>query len=74
MLTTFRHDTYNFTGESHENAREEFAGVPVNRRYLKAQTAVDSLSLVLDQGCVPRMRHLLNRIPVALYSLGHRQE
>ena len=31
MLTAFRHDVYKFTGESHENAREEFAGVPVNQ-------------------------------------------
>ncbi|MFB6297211.1 MAG: hypothetical protein ABEH56_01690 [Salinirussus sp.] len=31
MLTAFRHDAHKFTGESHENAREEFAGVPVNQ-------------------------------------------
>ncbi len=31
MLTAFRHDTHKFTGESHEDAREEFAGVPVNQ-------------------------------------------
>ncbi|MDB2294146.1 hypothetical protein PM085_18150 [Halorubrum ezzemoulense] len=31
MLTAFRHDAHKFTGESHDNAREEFAGVPVNR-------------------------------------------
>jgi hypothetical protein len=30
MLAAFRHDTHKFTGESHRNAREEFAGVPVN--------------------------------------------
>ncbi|WP_353635510.1 hypothetical protein ABSL23_15805 (plasmid) [Halobacterium sp. NMX12-1] len=31
MLTAFRHDAHKFTGESHEDAREEFAGVPVNQ-------------------------------------------
>jgi hypothetical protein len=31
MLTAFRHDVHKFTGESHEDAREEFAGVPVNQ-------------------------------------------
>jgi len=31
MLTAFRHDIHKFTGESHEDAREEFAGVPVNQ-------------------------------------------
>ena len=30
MLAAFRHDAHKFTGESHEDAREEFAGVPVN--------------------------------------------
>jgi hypothetical protein len=31
ILTAFRHDAHKFTGESHEGAREEFAGVPVNQ-------------------------------------------
>ncbi|MFB6200460.1 MAG: hypothetical protein ABEI98_00425 [Halorhabdus sp.] len=31
MLAAFRHDVHKFTGESHEDAREEFAGVPVNQ-------------------------------------------
>ena len=31
MLTAFRHDAHKFTGESHDNAREEFADVPVNQ-------------------------------------------
>jgi len=31
MIAAFRHDVHKFTGESHENAREEFAGVPVNQ-------------------------------------------
>jgi hypothetical protein len=31
MLTAFRHDAHKFTGESHEDAREKFAGVPVNQ-------------------------------------------
>jgi len=31
MLDAFRHDAHKFTGESHEDAREEFAGVPVNQ-------------------------------------------
>ena len=31
MLAAFRHDAHKFTGESHENAREMFAGVPVNQ-------------------------------------------
>ncbi|ELZ96562.1 hypothetical protein [Haloferax sulfurifontis] len=31
MLTAYRHDAHKFTGESHEDAREEFAGVPVNQ-------------------------------------------
>ena len=31
MLTAFRHDAHKFTGESHDNARQEFAGVPVNQ-------------------------------------------
>jgi len=31
MLTAFRHDAHKFTGESHGDAREEFAGVPVNQ-------------------------------------------
>ena len=31
MLTAFRHDAHKFTGESHADAREEFAGVPVNQ-------------------------------------------
>lgn len=31
MLTVFRHDAHKFTGESHEDARGEFAGVPVNQ-------------------------------------------
>jgi len=31
MLTAFRHDAHKFTGESHEDAHEEFAGVPVNQ-------------------------------------------
>jgi hypothetical protein len=31
MLAAFRHDAHKFTGESHENARETFAGVPMNQ-------------------------------------------
>jgi len=31
MLAAFRHDAHKFTGESHDNAREEFAGVVVNQ-------------------------------------------
>jgi hypothetical protein len=31
MLAAFRHDAHKFTGESHGDAREEFAGVPVNQ-------------------------------------------
>jgi len=31
MLTAFRHDTHKFIGESHTDAREEFAGVTVNQ-------------------------------------------
>lgn len=31
MLTAFRHDAHKFIGESHEDAREELAGVPVNQ-------------------------------------------
>ena len=31
MLTAFRHDAHKFIGESHANAREEFAGVRVNQ-------------------------------------------
>lgn len=31
MLTAFRHDAHKFTGESHDNAREKFAGVTVNQ-------------------------------------------
>lgn len=31
MVAAFRHDAHKFTGESHENARETFAGVPVNQ-------------------------------------------
>jgi len=31
MLAAFRHDAPKFTGESHDNAREEFAGVVVNQ-------------------------------------------
>ena len=31
MLAAFRHDAHKFTGESHNNAREEFAGVRVNQ-------------------------------------------
>ncbi|QZA87582.1 hypothetical protein K0C01_07090 [Salinarchaeum sp. IM2453] len=31
MLTAFRHDAHKFTGESHEDARDEFAGVLVNQ-------------------------------------------
>jgi len=31
MLAAFRHDTHKFTGESHDNARETFAGIPVNQ-------------------------------------------
>jgi len=31
MLSAFRHDAHKFTGESHEDASEEFAGVPVNQ-------------------------------------------
>jgi len=31
MLVAFRHDAHKFTGESHNNAREEFAGVRVNQ-------------------------------------------
>lgn len=31
MLAAFRHDTHKFTGESHSNARKEFAGVRVNQ-------------------------------------------
>ena len=31
MLTAFRHDAHKFMRESHEDAREEFAGVPVNQ-------------------------------------------
>jgi len=30
-LAAFRHDAHKFTGESHGEAREEFAGVPVNQ-------------------------------------------
>jgi hypothetical protein len=30
MITAFRHDVHKFTGESHEDAREEFGGVQVN--------------------------------------------
>ena len=31
MLAAFRHDAHKFTGESHDNARETFAGIPVNQ-------------------------------------------
>jgi hypothetical protein len=31
MLTAFRHDAHKFTGESHDDARGEFAGVAVNQ-------------------------------------------
>jgi hypothetical protein len=31
ILGAFRHDVHKFTGESHDDAREDFAGVPVNR-------------------------------------------
>lgn len=31
MLAAFRHDAHKFTGESHGDAREEFAGIPVNK-------------------------------------------
>ena len=31
MLAAFRHDVHKFTGESHKNARDEFAGVRVNQ-------------------------------------------
>jgi hypothetical protein len=31
MLAAFRHDVHKFTGESHNNAREEFAGIRVNQ-------------------------------------------
>ena len=31
MLDAFRHDAHKFTGESHKDARDEFAGVPVNQ-------------------------------------------
>ena len=31
LVEIYRHDAHKFTGESHEDAREEFAGVPVNR-------------------------------------------
>ena len=31
MLAAFRHDVHKFTGESHDNARDKFAGVPVNQ-------------------------------------------
>lgn len=31
MLAAFRHDAHKFTDESHEDACEEFAGVPVNQ-------------------------------------------
>ncbi len=31
MPAAYRHDTHKFTGESHNNAREEFAGVRVNQ-------------------------------------------
>jgi hypothetical protein len=31
ILTAFRHDAHKFTGESHDDAREEFAGVAVNQ-------------------------------------------
>ena len=30
-LAAFRHDAHKFTGESHGEAREEFAGVPMNQ-------------------------------------------
>ena len=31
MLAAFRHDAHKFTGESHENARDEFASIRVNQ-------------------------------------------
>ena len=31
MLTAYRHDAHKFTGESHDNAQETFAGVRVNQ-------------------------------------------
>ena len=31
MLAAYRHDAHKFTGESHDDAREEFAGVSVNQ-------------------------------------------
>jgi len=31
MLTAYRHDVHKFTGESHDDARDEFAGVSVNQ-------------------------------------------
>jgi hypothetical protein len=31
MLAAYRHDAHKFTGESHNNAREQFAGVRVNQ-------------------------------------------
>ena len=36
MLAAFRHDAHKFTGESHDNAREEFAGVAVNQTVPKS--------------------------------------
>lgn len=31
MLAVYRHDIHKFTGKSHKDAREEFAGIPVNQ-------------------------------------------
>ncbi len=31
MLSVLRHDVHKFTGDSHKNAKENFAGVPVNQ-------------------------------------------
>ena len=39
MLDGFRHDVHKFTGESHDDARNEFAGVPVNQSVPKGADA-----------------------------------
>ena len=36
MLAAYRHDAHKFTGESHNNAREEFAVVRVNQSIPKS--------------------------------------
>ena len=84
MLAAFRHDTHKFTGESHNNAREEFAGVRVNQSFPKVRMAMQRLSRARNRNrnrpfrptiTITDSRCWLERLPtIPIISLGQQSK